>query len=261
MREHDSSSSVLLLKTAWTIQGLLCFSTKEVRATEIREETQMKGIQIASSVQFSHSVVSDSLRPHELQHARPPYTSPTPRVYSNTCPLSQRCHPTISSSVVPFYLLPPIPPSIRVFSNESTLHMRWPKNWSFSFSISPSNEHPGLISFRMDWLDLLTVQGILKSLLQHHNSKASILWCSAFFIVQHSHPYMTMGKTRALTRWTFAGKVKSLLFNILSTLVIAFLPRSKHLFNFMATVTICSDFGTPQNKVCHSFHCFPIYLP
>ena len=113
----------------------------------------------------------------------------------------------------------------------------------------------------MDWLDLLTVQGILKSLLQHHNSKASILWRSAFFIVQHSHPYMTMGKTRALTRWTFAGKVKSLLFNILSTLVIAFLPRSKHLFNFMATVTICSDFGTPQNKVCHSFHCFPIYLP
>ena len=126
-------------------------------------------------------------------------------------------------------LLPPIPPSIRVFSNESTLRRRWPKYWSFSFSISPSNEHPGLISFRMDWLDLLAVQGTLKSLLQHHSSKASILWCSAFFIVQLSHPYMTPGKTIALTRWTFVGKVMSLLFNMLSRLVIAFLPRSKRL--------------------------------
>ena len=126
-------------------------------------------------------------------------------------------------------LLPPIPPSIRVFSNESTLHMRWPKYWSFSFSISPSNEHPGLISFRMDWLDLLAVQGTLKSLLQHHSSKASIFWHSAFFTVQLSHPYMTTGKTIALTRWTFAGKVMSLLFNMLSRLVITFLPRNKHL--------------------------------
>ena len=126
----------------------------------------------------------------------------------------------------PLLLLPPIPPSIRVFSNESTLHMRWPKYWSFSFSISPSKEHPGLISFRMDWLDLLAVQGPLKSLLQHHNSKASIL-CSAFFIVQLSHPYITTGKTIALTRWTFADKVMSLLFNMLSRLVITFLPRSK----------------------------------
>ena len=131
------------------------------------------------------------------------------------------CHPLL--------LLPPIPPSIRVFSNESTLRMRWPKYWSFSFSISPSNEHPGLISFRMDWLDLLAIQGTLKSLLQHHSSKASILWCSAFFKVQLSHPYMTTGKTIALTRWTFVGKVISLLLNMLSRLVITFLPRSKRL--------------------------------
>ena len=124
-------------------------------------------------------------------------------------------------------LLPPIPPSIRVFSNESVHPMRWPKYWSFSFSISPSNEHPGLISFRMDWLDLLAVQGTLKSLLQHHSSKASILRCSAFFIVQLSHPYMTTGKPKALTRWTFVGKVMSLLLNMLSGLVITYLPRSK----------------------------------
>ena len=130
---------------------------------------------------------------------------------------------------LPLLLLPPIPPSIRVFSNESTPHMRWPKYWSFSFSISPSNEYPELISFRMDWLDLLAVQGTIKSLLQHHSSKASILRCSAFFTVQLSHPYMTTGKTIALTRRTFVGKVMSLLFNLLSRLVITFLPRSKHL--------------------------------
>ena len=129
------------------------------------------------------------------------------------------------------------------------------------YSISPSNEHPGLISFRMEWLDLLAVQGTLKSLLQHHSSKASILQHSAFFRVQLSHPYTTTGKTIALTRWTFVGKVMSLLFNMLSRLVIAFLPKSKCFFNFMAAVTICSDFGAPQNKVCHCFHCFPIYLP
>ena len=134
----------------------------------------------------------------------------------------------------PLLLLLSIFPSIRAFSNESVLHIRWPKNWSFSFSISPSNEYSGLISFRMDWLDLLAVQGtlksILKSILQHHSSKASILQHSAFFIVQLSHPYMTLGKTIALTRWTFAGKVMSLLFNMLSRLVITFLPRSKGLF-------------------------------
>ena len=129
----------------------------------------------------------------------------------------------------PLLLLPSIFPSIGVFSNESALHIRWSKYWSFSFSISPSNEHPGLISFRMDWLDLLAVQGTLKSLLQHHSSKASILWCSAFFIVQLSHPYMTTGKTIALTRWTFVGKVMSLLFNMLSRLVITLVPRSKWL--------------------------------
>src|SRR5574337_1238727 len=125
----------------------------------------------------------------------------------------------------PLLLLPPIPPSNRVFSNESTLLMRWPKDWSFSFSISPSNEHPGLISFRMEWLDLLAVQGTLKSLLQHHSSKASILWRSAFFTVQLSHPYVTTGKTITLTRWNFVGKVMSLLLNLLSRLVMTFLPR------------------------------------
>ena len=130
----------------------------------------------------------------------------------------------------PLLLLPSIFPSIRVFSNESALRIRWPKYWSFSFNISPSNEHPGLISFRMDWLDLFAVQGTLKSLLQHHSSKASILRCSAFFIVQLSHPYLTTGKTIALTRQTFFGKVMSVLFNMLSRLVITFFPRSKRLF-------------------------------
>ena len=130
------------------------------------------------------------------------------------------CHPL---------LLPSIFSSIRVFSKESVLHIKWPNYWSFSFCISPSNEYSGLISFRMDWLDLLAVQGILKSLLQRHSSKASILWHLAFFIVQLSHPYMTTGKTIALTRWTFVGKVMSLLFNMLSRLVVTFLPRSKHL--------------------------------
>ena len=164
-----------------------------------------------------------TLRPHELQHVRPPFPSPTPGVHSNSRPSSQWCHPAISSSVVPLFLLPPIPPSIRVFSNESTLRMRWPKYWSFSFSIILSRKSPGLISFRMDWLDLPAVQGTLKSLLQHHSSKASILLCSAFFTVQLSHPYMTTGKTIALTKRTFVGKVMSLLFNMLSRLVITFL--------------------------------------
>ena len=143
------------------------------------------------TLQFSRSVVSDSLRPHELQHPRPPCPSPSPGVHTNSCPLSRRCHPAISSLCRPLFLLPPIPPSIRVFSNESTLCMWWPKYWSFSFSIIPSKEHPGLISFRMDWVDLLAVQGTLKSLLQHHSSKVSILQHSAFFSVQltsrHDH--------------------------------------------------------------------------
>ena len=170
--------------------------------------------------------MSDSLWPHELQHARPPCPSPTPKVHSNSHPSSPWCHPAVSSSVVPFSSCPQSLPA-SVFSNESTLRMRWPKYWSFSFSTSPSIEHPGLISFRIDWLDLLAVQGTLKSLLQHHSSKASILWCSAFFTVQLSHPYTTTGKTIALTRWTFVGKVMSLLFNMLSRLAITFLPRSK----------------------------------
>ena len=148
------------------------------------------------SVQFSHSVMSDSLRPHELQHARPPCPSPTPRVHSTHVhrvgDAIQPSHPLSS-----LFLLPPIPPSIEVFSNDSILRMRWPKYWSFSFSIIPSKEHPGLISFTMDWLDVLAVQGTLKSLLQHHSLKASILRCSAFFTGQLSHPYMTTGKTIA----------------------------------------------------------------
>ena len=155
-------------------------------------------------------------------------------------------------------LLPPIPPTIRVFSNESTLHMRWPKYWSFSFSISPSKEHPGLSSFRMDWLDLLAVQGTLKSLLQHHSSKASILQCSAFLMVQNSHPYMSIGKTLTLTRRTFVGKVMSLLFNMLSRLVITFLPRSKHLL--ISWLQSPSAVILEPPKVCHCFHCFLIYL-
>ena len=159
-----------------------------------------------------------------------------------------------------FLLLPSVFPNIRVFSNESALHIRWPKYWSFSFNISPSNEHPGLISFRLDWLDFLAVQVTPKSLLQHHRSKTSILWRSAFCIVHLSHPYMTTGKTIALTRQTFVDQFMSLLFNLLPRLVITFLPWSKHL-NFKAAIIICSDFGAQENKVCHYFQCFPIYLP
>ena len=172
--------------------------------------------------------MSDSLKPHGLQHARPPCPSPTPWIYSNSCPLIQWCHPTISSSVIPFSSCLQSFPESGSFK-ESVLHFRWSKYWSFSFSISPSNEYSGFISFRMDWLDFLAVQGTLKSLLQYHSSKASILWQSDFFIVQLSHPYMTTGKTIALTRRTFVGKVMSLFFNMVSRLFIAFLPRSKRL--------------------------------
>ena len=160
----------------------------------------------------------------------------------------------------PLLLLPPIPPSIWVFSNESALRMRWPKYWSFSFSIIPSKEILGLISFRMDWLDLLAVQGTLKSLLQHHSSKASILCPSAFFMVQLSHPYMTTGKTVALTQWTIVGKVMSLLFNMLSRLVITFLPRSKHLLiSWLQSPS--AVILEPRKIVCDCFYCFPICLP
>ena len=194
--------------------------------------------------------MSNSLRPHELQHARPSCPSPAPRVHPNPCPSSRWCHPTISYSVVPFSSFPQ--------SFPAALCIRWPKYWSFSFNISPSNEHPGLISFRMDWLDLLAVQGTLKSLL--HSSKASILWCSAFFILQLSHPYMTTRKTTALTRQTFVGKVMSLLLNMLSTLVIAFLPRSKRLLISWLQSPSAVILEPPQ-KVSHCFHCFPIYFP
>ena len=159
----------------------------------------------------------------------------------------------------PLLLLPSIFPSIRVFSDKSVLLIRWPKYWSFRFSISPSNEHSGLISFRMDWLDLFAVQGTLKTLLKHHNSKASILQHSAFFMVQLSHPYMTTGKTIALTTWTFVGKVMSLLFNMLSRLVITFLPRGKSLL-ISWLQSPCAVILEPKKIVCHSFHCFLIYL-
>ena len=155
--------------------------------------------------------MSDSLRPHEWQHTRPPCPSPTPGVHSNSHPLSQWCHPAISSSVVPFSSCPQSLPASESFPMSQLFAWGWPKYWSFSFSIIPSKEYPGLISFRMDWLDLLAVQGTLKSLLQHHSSNASILRCSAFFTVQLSHPYMTTGKTIALTRRTLVGKVMSLL--------------------------------------------------
>ena len=160
----------------------------------------------------------------------------------------------------PLLLLPSIFPSIRIFSNESALHIRWPKYWSFSFNISPSSEHPGLISFRVDWLALLAVQGTLKSL-QHHSSKASILQHSAFFTVQLSHPYVTTGKTIALTRQTIVDKVMSLLFNMLSRLVITFLPRSKHLLISWLLLPSTVILEPPKNKVTHCFHCLPIYLP
>ena len=176
--------------------------------------------------------MSDSLRSHESQHTRPPSPSSTPTVHSNLCPSSQWCHPAIWSSVVPLFSCPQ---SLAAsdFSNESTLHMRWPKYWSFSVSIIPSKEYPGLISFRMDWLDLLAVQGILKSLLQHHTSNASILQRSAFFTVQLSRPYMITGKTIALTRQTFVGKVMSLLLNMLSSEVS---QKEKHQYRILTHI-------------------------
>ena len=177
------------------------------------------------SVQFSHSVVSSSLQPHGLQHTRPPCPSPTPRVYSNSCPLSQWCHPTTHP------LSSPSPTAFNLSQHQGLY--KWvsssyqvAKYWSFSFSISPFNEYSWFISLRIDWLDLLAVQGTLKSLLQHHSSKASVLRHSAFLMVQLSYQYMTTGKTTALTIWTFVSKVMSLLFNTHSRFVVAFLPRS-----------------------------------
>ena len=190
------------------------------------------------------------MRSHGLQHNRLPCPSPTPGACSNSYPSSpssdaiQPSHPLSSLSPPAFNFS-----SISVFSNESVLRIRWPKYWSFSFSISTSSEYLGLISFRMDWLYLLAVQGILKSLLQHHSSKASVLWHSVFFMVQLSHPYMTTGKSIALTRQTFVGKVISLLFNMLSMLVIAFLPRSKHLLISWLQSPSAVILEPPQNKV------------
>ena len=210
------------------------------------------------SAQFSPSVVSDSLRLHGLQPGLP--------VHHQFLAFTQTHVHWVGDAVQPSHpllsLSPPasIFPSIRVISNESVLPIRWPKYWGFCFNISPSNDYSGLISFTINWLDLLAVQGTLKSLLEHHSSKASILLRLAFFTVQLSHPYMTTGKTIALTSQTFVSKVMSLHFNMLSRFVITFLPRSKHLY-FMAVVTIYSDFGAQQNKVYHYFHCFPIYLP
>ena len=186
-----------------------------------------------------------------MQHARLPCPSPAPGSCSNSCPLIL-CRPRLLSSSV-F-------PSIRVFSSESVLRIRWPKFWSFSFSISPSNEYSGLISFRIDWFDLLAVQGTLKSPLQNHSSKTSFLRCSAFFLVQLSHPYVTTRKTIALIRWTFVGKVMSLLFNMLSRLVIAFLPRSKHLLISWLHSPSAVILKPPKIN-CHCCHCFSIYLP
>ena len=163
------------------------------------------------------------------------------------------CHPLL--------ILSSIFPSIRVFSNESVLYIRWPKYWSFSFSISPSNEYLGLLSSRIEWFNLLSVQGPLKSPFQHHSSKASILWHSAFFIVQLSHPCMTTGKTIALTRWIFVDQIMSLLFNMLSRLVITFLPRSKHLLISWLKSQSALILEPRKHKVSHCFHCFPIYFP
>ena len=205
----------------------------------------------SSSVQFSNSVVSNSLQPHGLQHAMLPCPSPTPRahVYRVVMPSNHLiiCRPLL--------LLPSIFPSIRVFSKGSAPHIRWPKYWSFSFNISPSNECSGLISFRMDWLELLGLQGILKNLFLHHSSKTSILH-SAFFIVKLSHPYMSTGKTTALTRGTIVDKVNSLLFNMLSRLVITFLPRSKCLLiswlqSSSAVILEPPEIATVSPSICH----------
>ena len=212
-------------------------------------------------IQFNRSVMSNSLQLHRLQHARLPSPSLPELAQTHVHRVDDNIQQSLCRSLL---LLPSILPRIRVFSDESVLPIRWPKYWSFSFSISPSNEYSGLISFSIDCFDLLAVQATLKSLLQHHSSKASILWHSAFFIVQLLHPYVTTGKTIALTRWTFVGKVMSLLFNMLSRLVIAFLPRSKHLLiswlQSLSAVILEPFFETLFfYKASHCFHCFPIF--
>ena len=220
-------------------------------------------VNLHHSVQFSSVAQLCPTLCNPMNHSTPghPVHHQLLEFTQNSCPSSQWCHPAISSSVVPFSSCPQVPPRIRVFSNESAFHIRWPRYWSFSFSISPSNEHPGLISFRMDRLDLLAVQGTFKSLLQYYSSKASIFQPSAFFTVQLSHPYMTTGKTIALARWNFVDKVMSLLFNMLSRLVITFLPRSNCLLITWLQSPSAVILEPPQNKVWHCFHCFPIYFP
>ena len=222
-----------------------------------------KWLQKAMYFQFSTVAQScPTLQSRGLQHARLPCPSPTSRACSSSCPLCWWCHPTISSSVIPFSSHLQSFPASGSFQMSQFFTSCGQSIGSFSFSISPSNEYSGLISFRRDWLDVLAVQGTLKSLLQHHSSKTSILWHSAFFIVQLSHPYMTPGKTIALTIRTFVGKVTSLLFNMLSRWVITFLPRIKRLLiSWLQSPSAVILEPHPQNKVCHSFHCFSIHLP
>ena len=209
---------------------------------------------------FSRSVVSHSLQPQRLWHVGLPCPSPSLGACSNSCPLSQWCHPTVSSSVVPFSSGFNLSQHQGLFQWVGS-RIRWPKYWSFSISISPSNEYSGLISFRTDWFDHLTIQGILKSFLQHHSSKASILQCSAFLMVQLSHPSMTTGRTITLTRQTIVSKVMSLLFNMLSMFVIAFLPRNKHLLISWLLLPSTVILEPKKIKVYYCFHCIPIHLP
>ena len=212
-----------------------------------------------SSVQFSHSVLSDSLRPHESQHTRSPCPSPSPGGHSDSRPSSPWCHSAISSSVVPFSSYPQSLPVLESFPmNQLFSWVGQSTGASASASFLPKKSQGWSPSEWTGWNS--TVQGTLKSLLQYHRSKASVLQCSASFIVQLSQAFMTTGKTIALIRWAFVGKVMSLLFNMLPRLVIAFLSRNKCL-NFMAAVIICNDFGAQENKVCHGFHCLPVYLP
>ena len=229
-----------------------CRIRGKIITLKTQRNTEYYILQFSSVVQLCLTLCD----PHEPQHTRAPCPSPTPGDYSNSCPLCRWCHPTILSSVVPFS--PTFNPSQHqsLFQWVSSLHLVT-KYWSFSFSISPSNEYLGLISFRMDCLDFLAIQGTLKSLLQHHSSKVSVLWCSAFFIVQLSYPYMTTGKTIALTRWSFVGKVMSLLFNTLSRLVIAFLPRSKHLLISWLQSVSAVILEPPSKKNLSLFPLFP----
>ena len=249
MEKQESNSQSNFEKEKWS-----CRNQSSLLQTILQSYSHQD-----SSVQFSCSVVSDSVIPWTSGHRASLSITNSQSLLKlmsvkSVMPSNHLilCHPLL--------LLPSIFPSIRVFSNESVLCIRWPKYWSFSFSISLANEYSGLISFRIDWFDLLAVQGTLKSLLQHHSLKASILWRLAFFIVKFSHPYMITGKTIALTRQTFVGKVMSLLFNMLSRLVIAFLPRSKcHLISWLQSPS--AEILEPKKIVCHCFHCFHIYLP